>query len=209
MGNGCQDLTALNSLLVRWAYLSYKKKKHLESRHRQLRKHSTSLSENGGILSLSGRASETHPRPCKQCSACQENKTCTATATFFIANHKLATSPPPRERVRPRLICTYATHNHTTALSGCDVCQGCFISSFMWLTCSFLFLLPHICFLFSSLSCNFIGIAVYVWGGVLNKIKMFKKICYVSYTWILSNVLFFTHTHTHTRLVCYPCGDSP
>ncbi len=83
MGNGCQDLTALNSLLVRCAYLSYKKKKHLESRHRQLRKHSTSLSENGGILSLSGRASETHPRPCKQCSACQENKTCTATATFF------------------------------------------------------------------------------------------------------------------------------
>ncbi len=62
------------------------------------------------------------------------------------------------------------------------------------------FLLSHICFLLNSLSCNFIGIAVYVWGGVLNQIKMLKKFnLYVSNNCILSNVLFFTHTHTHNK----------
>lgn len=53
-----------------------------EAWHIIIRKWWDSLSAFAG-LSESGRASETHPRPCKQCSACQENKTCTDTTTFF------------------------------------------------------------------------------------------------------------------------------
>ncbi len=121
---------------------------------------------------------------------------------FFIANHKLADITSTQGAcVRPRLICTYVTHNNTTALSGGDVCQGCFISSFMWLTCSFLFLLSHICFLLNSLSCNFIGIAVYVWGGVLNQIKMLKKfnLLRIEQLYTVKCIILYTHTHTHTH----------
>ncbi len=198
MCNGCQDLTALNSLLVRWVYLSYKKKTFREQAQ-TAGKHSTSLSEDGGFLSLSGCASETHPRPCKQCSACQENEACTTTTTFFYCQSQTRDITSTQGAcVRPRLICTYVTHNHTTALSGCDVCQGCFISSFMWLTRSFLFLLSHICFLLNSLSCNFIGIAVYVWGGVLNQIKMLKKfnLLHIEQLYTVKCIILYTHTHT-------------
>lgn len=102
-----------------------------KAQHIIIRKWWDSLSAFAG-LSESGRASESHPRPCKQCSACQENKTCTATTTFFYCqSHTRYITSTQGACVRPGLICTYATHNHTTALSRCDVCQGCFISSFM------------------------------------------------------------------------------